>query len=265
LLASRHAPRFDHGVRVVRVWKATAVLLGSLSFGLGCSDDHPIEPRDDGGGGGGAKSDGMVVSIDGGEDSGSGDSGTAGSVKPGGAGGVGGLWFDAGRPPATGSVCTLSVGARCDGPEDCPVPQSCCAQWDPARIRYTSIGCRLSCDRPDLFELCHVEQGGCKRSGYTCQRSVIIPHDFITICSNARLPAAAINDKPLVGKIVCGSDQCVAGVEECCLRSHYDFAERMSVALDPYCAPLGSDCSCSSLPPDGDNDGGMVSAMISGG
>jgi hypothetical protein len=242
---------------VARVWKATVVLLGSLSFGLGCSDDHPIAPRDDGGGGGGAKSDGMVVAIDGGEDSGS-----AGSMNPGGAGGAGGaggLWFDAGRPPVSGSVCTLGVGAECDGPEDCPVPQSCCAQYDPLRIRYTSIGCRLSCDRVNEFELCHRDQGGCKRSGYSCQRSVIIPHDFIAICSNARLPAATTSDEPIAGKIVCGGDQCVAGVEECCLRSHYDFAQRISVALDPYCAPLGSECSCSSLPPGDDNDGGMIS------
>jgi len=239
---------------LVRVWTATAFLLGSMSLGLGCSDDDVVTPQDDGGD---RKSDAMsgVAPIDDG-----GPSNAGADVPAGGAGGVGGFMFDAGRRPTAGPMCALAVGAQCDGPEDCPVPQSCCGEFEPLRATYRSIGCRLSCDAPTQFELCHVEQGGCKRSGQTCQRSVIIPYDFITICSNALLPAAANNSQDIDGVIVCGSDRCVAGVEECCLRSQYDFANRQLNALDPYCAPRGSACTCSSMAPGGsDDDGGMVS------
>jgi hypothetical protein len=240
---------------VARVWTAIAILLGGLGLGVGCGDDDDAAdaadgaiPRDDGG----------RKPVDPPSTMNDAAVGGAGTGPP--AGGTGGWMFVPPPPPPNVSLCTLSVAAQCDGPEDCEVPQSCCAEYDPLRLTYSSIGCRLNCDRSTQFELCHVEQGGCKRSGHTCRRSLIIPHDFITVCSNTPAPPAASTSQALDGLIVCGSDRCVAGVEECCLRSTFDFTNRMSVPLDPYCAPLGSACTCSSMMPGtGDEDGGMVS------
>lgn len=185
--------------------------------------------------------------------------GTGGSGGPQPAG-SGGPAIDAGMLPNAGSICALAVGAECDGPEDCPVPQSCCAV-SVVPLTYSIIACRQNCDRANEYELCHAEQGGCRRSDRVCQRSQIIPHDFITVCSNpTSLPLPTANSSQAIANtVVCGSDRCVAGKEQCCLRSEFDFEKRMTVALEPYCAPRGSSCTCASMPPAGDEDGGMVS------
>ena len=259
---------------------AAAGKLGKLGVGLvrvlaiastcfACSDDDMLPaarmdasthtptmngPHSDGG------------SADGTRDSG-GSSGNpppdAGPVAPtAGSGGAPVFSFDGGigNLPVTGSVCTLGVGATCDGPEDCPVPQSCCAVFDASRLTYVSIGCALNCDALNEFELCHPDQG-CNGRSRVCRRSAIVPHDFITVCADpipVPVPTETTSEA-ITDKVMCGADLCAAGSEQCCLRSEFDFANRMSVALEPYCAPAGSACTCDSVPPTLiDEDGGMT-------
>jgi hypothetical protein len=164
----------------------------------------------------------------------------------------GGLSFGAAK------VCSLSVGAPCDGPEDCPLPQSCCATFDPVLFRYTDISCQRSCTGINEFELCHPERG-CRDAGDECRRSSIVPHDFITVCAQAARVPTETTSREVVGAVLCGSDQCKVGSEQCCLRSEFDFSTLMSTPLEPYCAPLGAACDCAARPPLGaDDDGGMV-------
>jgi hypothetical protein len=185
---------------------------------------------------------------DGGSAEGSGDSGSssvnpradAGPVAPtAGSGSAPVFSFDGGIGivPVTGSVCTLGVGATCDGPEDCPVPQSCCAVFDAGRFTYMSIGCALNCDALNEFELCHPDQG-CNARGRVCRRSAIVPHDFITVCVEpVAVPVPTeTTSEAISDKVMCGADLCTARSEQCCLRSEFDFANRMSIALEPYCA-----------------------------
>ena len=238
-------------------------LLGCMSIVLGCGDDDDDGPiaRDDGSvSHDGSSSNPPEDPADAGDGSvGSGGGGASGSQAPPVGGGVP---FDGGVLPSAGSLCTLAVAAECDGPEDCPVPQSCCA-ISILPLTYSVIACRQTCDRVNEYELCHADQGGCRRSDRVCQRSQIIPHDFITVCSNpTNNPLPTANSSQAIDDVVvCGSDRCVAGKESCCLRSELDFARRQTVALEPYCAPIGSPCTCNSQPGGpSDEDGGIVTA-----
>jgi hypothetical protein len=145
-------------------------------------------------------------------------------------------------------ACALEVGASCDGSEDCPDGQRCCAKFQP--VRYTSIGCAETCDQPDEFELCHPGDV-CKESGDVCRRSVIVPHDFIHVCASgseaAKPPDAGFESRD--GEVVCGADTCTAIDEVCCLRSSFDFGTATLSALAPYCAPAGAACRCDDVPP----------------
>lgn len=237
-----------------RAVTARVFLLGCMSVSLGCGDDDLPSFGEDGSFAHDADAKTSSTTTDPpGNEAGMADDG----ATPGGpVGGSSSPFSDAGMLPRGGSVCTLGVGAECDGPEDCPVPQSCCAVFDPLRLRYTSIGCALNCDQLNQFELCHPSQQ-CKR-GRTCRRSAVVPHDFITVCADPGPFPTQTTSEEVVDRVLCGADQCVVGVEQCCLRSEFQFASLMSVPLEPYCAPIGSECNCSSEPPGMDEDGGMV-------
>jgi hypothetical protein len=251
----------------------SALLCAGLFCACGDDDDHAVdEPGADAsmhmGGTSHSPGDGGSVPSDSGSDAEA--QPDADSPKPtAGSGGSGGFQFpfDGGIPsqgnvvPASGSVCTLKVGATCDGPEDCPVPQSCCGVFDAAQFTYVSIGCALNCDALNEFELCHPDQG-CSLRGKVCRRSVIVPYDFINVCVDnvpALVPTESTSESHK-DQVMCGADLCDAKTEQCCLRSEFDFAQRMSIALEPYCAPVGSACTCDSVPPNmvNDEDGGMI-------
>jgi hypothetical protein len=145
-------------------------------------------------------------------------------------------------------VCALRVGAECDGPEDCASGSTCCARFSRTTYSYTEIACSSSCDAVDDYELCH--PGQMCVFPRTCRRSLIVPHDFITVCAEPALVPTQTTSTALSGEIVCGDDRCAAGAEHCCLRNQFDFGTMMSTPLPPFCAPLGSECACDTEPPD---------------
>jgi hypothetical protein len=223
---------------------------GGLSLTLvlaACGDDDGTAPSDEGG-------DSMPPPVI----SPAEDAGGAGTT----AGGASGGPKDGGSfatPMLSGQVCALEVGASCDGAEDCPSGQRCCAQFQP--VRYTSISCSETCDQSDQFELCHPGEA-CTDPDDVCRRSLIVPHDFIHVCASGSEPAKA-SDAGLEsrdGEVVCGTDTCTAIEEVCCLRSSFDFGTAILSALVPYCAPAGAACLCGDVPPVVDEpveDGGV--------
>jgi hypothetical protein len=150
-------------------------------------------------------------------------------------------------PSFSGELCVLHVGARCDGPEDCPGGQTCCAQFEALSYGYRSIQCQDSCDAVDQFELCHPGQV-CDDPSQVCRRSVLVPHDFITVCADAAPVPTDTTSAAIDDEVLCGESSCRAGSEQCCLRATFDFATMMSTALPPYCAPLSSGCQCDDQP-----------------
>jgi len=266
MACSRRAVLIDlllGGLNMARCWIAIALLAGWAGTWLGCTDLGAAPSRED-------ASTGMQpeasVSSDGGDRgkrdaavaNGPGSGAGSGAGSGPGAGGSASAFFDAGFAQATGKVCTLAVGATCDGPEDCPDPQACCAVFDSLRFSYVRIGCSLTCEGPDHLELCHPQQG-CRVPGAICRRSAIVPHDFITVCAGAAPVPSATTSESIDDVVVCGAERCRAADQQCCLRSQFDFGSLMSTPLEPYCAPSGSECSCDSTAPDPDFDAGALS------
>jgi hypothetical protein len=154
--------------------------------------------------------------------------------------------------------CVLRIAAECDGREDCP-GGACCARFEPSMVAFTAMTCQeLPCDyNENSFPLCH-EGETCTADGQlTCRTSLLIPHDFIGVC----LPRTPLASPPPTGEAVkgmidCGSQQCVVGAEQCCLREGFDVRRVKPVKYEPYCAPIGEPCDCTEvdIPP---RDGGM--------
>jgi hypothetical protein len=146
------------------------------------------------------------------------------------------------------SICALSVGAECDGAEDCGDGQVCCGEFEPERFRYTRIACADRCEGLNSFALCHAGES-CSVAGQVCRRSLIIPFDFIGVCAPPIEAPALASVAAVPDVIACGQRTCEAGVSKCCLRTRFDFAPRLPVALEPYCAPLDDSCGCDHVPP----------------
>lgn len=151
-------------------------------------------------------------------------------------------------PQFMGQICALHVGASCDGDEDCSGGQRCCAHFDRLSYSYTSIQCSDTCEGLDSYALCHPGQE-CEQPGHVCRRSVIVPHDFITVCADPATVPGTSTSVSIDGQVVCGAGTCDAGDEVCCLRSNFDFTTQVLTALPPYCAPRGSACLCSDEAP----------------
>lgn len=166
------------------------------------------------------------------------------------------------RPPP--SVCALSVGAQCDGREDCPDGQFCCAHFDSATFRYDSVRCQTSCGGASNFELCH-DGDTCSTPGFVCRPSVIAQFDFIAVCAQPLpVPAETASDA-VAGQIACGKARsCDVGSEQCCLGARYYFSTLSTTWLEPYCAPIGEECSCDSEPTSTDSDAGSESPVDAG-
>jgi hypothetical protein len=154
--------------------------------------------------------------------------------------------------------CALHVAAECDGAEDCP-GGACCARFEPSKVAFTSMRCEESCDLSNnSLTLCH-EGDVCTADGqFTCRTSVLIPHDFIGICA-PRTPLIIL--RPPTGEAVkatidCGSQQCVVGEEQCCLRAGFNVRRAQPIKYEPFCAPIGEPCECTGVdtPP---RDSGM--------
>jgi hypothetical protein len=145
--------------------------------------------------------------------------------------------------PLPDSVCSLAVGAECDGNEDCAQGQTCCGHFESILFTYTSMKCRSACDGTNEVQLCRPGET-CARAGTQCRSSLIIPYDFIGVCANPDPAVPPLTGGAAAGDIACGETACAAGSEQCCLRSRYDFMDMAISALEPYCAPLGDRCTC---------------------
>ena len=158
--------------------------------------------------------------------------------------------------PTEGKYCALSVGAQCDGREDCPSGQRCCATFNPATVSYDNVSCQANCRGMTRCEVCHADGDGesdCADPGYVCRPSLIARFEFFSVCA-LRLPSdAKPTNTGTPGLIECGHDtRCEVGAEQCCLRASFDFARGTTSFLEPYCAPIEAGraaCDCSVEPP----------------
>jgi hypothetical protein len=145
--------------------------------------------------------------------------------------------------------CTALTGVTCDGAEDCPSGQRCCAKLQ-GGSSYVEFGCFDSCtalaDGGVSFvwkELCHAGDT-CEGTGFNCLTSTILPPP-IARCDNNPVGTdpSATSDKS-ANHVACGSNVCGAG-EKCCVRSPHA----------PYCAKESEPCECHPL-----TDGGTLSS-----
>jgi hypothetical protein len=149
-------------------------------------------------------------------------------------------------PSSPDPVCSLEVGAECDGAEDCGNGEVCCGTLKELVPTYETIKCQKQCDPPRSFEICHA---GVKcRDGSECRRSSIIPHDFIGVCFDVPNRSDEPIGKPIAKEIACGPTPCEFGTEKCCLNAKVTFVTPPA-AEPPYCAPLSADCLCDEKPP----------------
>lgn len=211
---------------------AFVVIVLSAAFAVACDDERPVvadtgtpPPVAD------AALDASIV-----EDSGTEDAGPDSSTLP--------------PPPWDGAVpdeelCVLRVAAQCDGAEDCG-GRACCARYEPSAVSYTAIECADSCDFQQTFPLCHAGDR-CTASGDTvCRTSLLIPDDFIGVCA-PESPFAGPPTGKATDTIDCGSQQCIVGEEQCCLREGFNLKRFRSVKYEPYCAPIGEPCGCTEV------------------
>jgi hypothetical protein len=148
-------------------------------------------------------------------------------------------------PSSSGPICSLQVGAECDGTEDCPKGEVCCGKLADLVPWYETISCQKSCPLPQSYEICHA--GTKCRDGSQCRRSVIIPHEFIGICSIAGRDEKPTGDA-LKGEVACGPTTCQVGTQKCCLNAKVTFSSP-PMAEPAYCAPLSAGCLCDEMPP----------------
>jgi hypothetical protein len=160
-------------------------------------------------------------------------------VATGGAPAPNPFWFDGGLLPDT--VCSLHVGATCDGQEDCEHGRVCCGEFDPRFVTYRSIGCKESCNGQDEFEFCHTTDE-C-RSGYICRRSLIAPYDFLGVCVQDVPSEEPVKGARVAGEVTCGANACDARTEQCCLRMQISLTSPPAV-LAPFCQPRDAACDC---------------------
>jgi len=149
-------------------------------------------------------------------------------------------------PPSPDPVCSLAVGAECDGAEDCDKGEVCCGKLADLVPTYESIKCQKQCAPPQSFEICHA--GDKCRDGSECRRSSIIPHEFIGVCFDVPNRSDQPIGKPMENEIACGKSTCHVGTEKCCLNAKVTFATPPA-ADPPYCAPLSAHCLCDEKPP----------------
>jgi hypothetical protein len=178
---------------------------------------------------------------------------------PMGGAGVGGrpptLFPDAMIPfPIEGEICVLSVGARCDGAEDCGDGQRCCAQFVSDGFTYVSIGCQLTCEPPSGYVLCH-QDNDCDQRGFECRPSLIASFPSTSVCAPPN-GVWAEPTEPIPGEVACGSESCDAETQQCCLRASFDLKKGpYPQFLEPFCAPVAAGdeaCSCDAVPPEPD-------------
>lgn len=161
-----------------------------------------------GGGAGGAGAGG-----DGGPAGAGGDGGSAGASGSGGGGGTGGIPPQPGVGSCGAQLCSFELGAsccvsstkglycanssrgnpcscnqigcntlqiRCDGPEDCPSGQVCCAETGVIGPGYDTVQCRSECITGFVGskrEVCHPGGTPCK-SGNPCQPDPQLPPGY---------------------------------------------------------------------------------------
>ena len=229
----------------VKMWGLVAVL---AALAAACGEDRPIASE---GGVSPPKDAGQDAKVedDAGEDSG----------------------VDAGEPPWSepdGSIidnlddeyCVVRVAAECDGPEDCS-GRPCCASFEPTATSFTAMVCADKgerCDFERTFPVCHEGQACTAAGELECRTSLLIPGGFIGVCAP---PTGFFSQPPsgdaAEGLIDCGSQQCVVGQEQCCMREGFNVRKLRPIKFDPYCAPIGEPCDCAEvdLPP---RDGGVT-------
>jgi len=205
-------------------------MLITVASAGGCSSDTSPAKTGDGGSTGGKTSTGGSISGNGG----------------GNTAGAGGMGFGGGGPATT---CTTAFGTTCDGAEDCPTGQRCCAKF---QTGYVQAGCFDSCAALQgdaaaggvmmggitfWAELCHAGDT-CENSATTCGTSRYLPSSLAR-CLPASVAGMAMSGTPDGGlghaknAVNCGNAVCGAA-EQCCVRQ----------PLEPYCAPKTATCEC---------------------
>jgi hypothetical protein len=136
-------------------------------------------------------------------------------------------------------MCTQAVDVTCDGPEDCPSGQRCCALW---AQQYQQFGCFDSCAAQAAdaaagqalwIEMCHAGDT-CEDPAAQCLTNTAYLPENLSRCYTDGNPIPA-DVGAGAEEINCGDDVCGTG-EKCCLR--------IPMPLSPYCAPEGDTCAC---------------------
>lgn len=154
--------------------------------------------------------------------------------------------------------CVLRVAAQCDGAEDCN-GGACCARFEPTTVSFTAMECTAEgehCDYERTFPLCHADDVCLPGQEWTCRTSLLIPGDFLGVCAPPTPFGRPPSGDDVEGMIDCGSQQCVVGEEQCCLRGGFNVRRGQPVKYEPFCTPIGEPCDCTDvdIPP---RDSGM--------
>ena len=146
--------------------------------------------------------------------------------------------------PDSGMACSLKLGVRCDGDEDCGGSQVCCGTYDQTTFAYMSMECADSCDGAGQRKLCHPGDV-CPNADHVCRRSSLLPFDFVSVCTTPAMVMSEQVGAAVAGEITCGTASCEVGVEQCCLAARVTMQPAISImALEPYCAPTSEACEC---------------------
>lgn len=141
--------------------------------------------------------------------------------------------------------CVLRVTAECDGAEDCS--GECCARFEPTTVSFTKMECMAECDFQRTFPLCHAGERCTHDGSSVCRTSLLIPGDFLGVCAPPTPFGRPPSGEDVEGLIDCGSQQCVVGQEQCCLRGGFNVRRGQPVTYEPYCAPIGEPCDCTDV------------------
>lgn len=88
---------------------------------------------------------------------------------------------------AVGTACICSgtgcivTSFACDGAEDCPSGEICCAVFSNRQQRYVRSSCQAACGGNER-ELCHAGSAACTDATQSCSTSPALPDDSYQVC-----------------------------------------------------------------------------------
>jgi len=136
--------------------------------------------------------------------------------------------------------CSSIEGISCDGSEDCPTGQRCCASLQNGP---TQTGCYDSCVALDTAnsnafwrELCHTTDQ-CEDPTFECTTSGSLPTWLFRCVAMMGRPAAT-NLNMSAGSVNCGPNLVCGNGQKCCA------AQSASTGATLYCADPNAECKC---------------------